>query len=57
MATIEDTIAKECAKCTDQELRARMLSVKPKDYQVNVLSLDRDTLIEEIIFLETYTNG
>ena len=57
MATKEDLIAEECAKLSDTELRARMLKVKPADYPVNVLSLDKDTLIEEIIFLETYTDG
>ena len=52
--TNEDLIAEECAKLSETELRARLLRVKPADYPVNVLALGKDTLIEEIIFLETY---
>ena len=50
----EDLIAEECVNLSNTELRARLLRVKPSDYPVNILALDRDTLIEEIIFLETY---
>jgi hypothetical protein len=52
--TTEDLIAEECVNLSNTELRARLLRVKPADYPVNVLSLTRDSLIEEIIFLETY---
>jgi hypothetical protein len=50
----EDQIAEECEKLSDQELRARLLRVKPNDYPVNILVLSRDAVIEEIVFLETY---